>query len=135
MNVAADLYLDQNFTRTLVDAFPSGLLVVDEQGRVQIVNDIIERALKIDCKASIGKGTGNVLGCLHASEHPKGCGHAKCCEFCEVLNLTLQVLTTKQKQTGKADIQLVIDGGLRDLTLMLVLSRLQSTKKHIVCLL
>jgi transcriptional regulator with PAS, ATPase and Fis domain len=119
MNAPADLFLDQNFTKTLVDAFPSGLLVVDEQGRVQIVNDIIERTLKIDCKASIGKGTGNVLGCLHASEHPKGCGHAKCCEFCEVLNLTLQVLTTKQKQTRRADIQLVIDGGLRDLTLML----------------
>lgn len=119
MNVAADLFLDHNFTRTLVDAFPCGLLVVDEQGRIQIVNDILERALKIDKKASIGKATGNVLGCLHASEHPKGCGYAKCCEFCEVLKLTLQVLTTKQKQTRSANIQLVIDGLLRDLRLML----------------
>jgi transcriptional regulator with PAS, ATPase and Fis domain len=119
MNAAADFFLSQNFTRTLVDAFPCGLLVVDEQGHIQIVNDILERALKIDKKASIGKATGNVLGCLHSSEHPKGCGHSKSCEFCEVLPLTLQVLTTKQKQTRRANIQLVIDGRLRDLSLML----------------
>jgi transcriptional regulator with PAS, ATPase and Fis domain len=119
MTVAADLFLDQNFTKTLVDAFPCGLLVIDDQGRIQIVNDILGRALKIEKKASIGKATGNILGCLHASEHPKGCGHSKYCEFCEVLPLTLQVLTTKQKQTRKANIQLVIDGRLRDLSLML----------------
>ena len=88
MNVAADLFLDQNFARTLVDAFPCGLLVVDEQGRIQIVNDLLERALKIDQQASIGKATGNVLGCLHASEHPKGCGFAECCQFCEIQKLT-----------------------------------------------
>ncbi|UCD80167.1 MAG: sigma 54-interacting transcriptional regulator [Desulfobacterales bacterium] len=119
MNVANDLFPDQNFTKTLVDAFPCGLLVVDEQGRIRIVNDLLERALKIDRKASIGKATGNVLGCLHASEHPKGCGFSECCEFCEVLKLTFQVLTTKQKQTGRANMQLVINGRLRDLALML----------------
>ncbi len=119
MTAAADIFRGHNFTETLVDAFPCGLLVVDDQGRIQIVNDILGRALKIDKKASIGKATGNILGCLHASEHPKGCGHSKCCEFCEVLPLTLQVLTTKQKQTRRANIQLVIDGRLRDLLLML----------------
>jgi transcriptional regulator with PAS, ATPase and Fis domain len=119
MNAAADLFSGQNFTRTLVDAFPCGLLVIDDQGRIQIVNDILERALKIDGNVSIGKTTGNVLGCLHASEHPKGCGHSKFCEFCEVLPLTLQVLTTKKKQTRRANIQLVIDGRLRDLSLVL----------------
>ena len=119
MNAPADLFLDQNFTKTLVDAFPCGLLVVDDQGRIQVVNDILGRALMIDKKASIGKATGNVLGCLHASEHPKGCGYSKYCEFCEVLPLTLQVLTTRQKQTRRANIQLVIDGRLRDLSLML----------------
>ncbi len=42
MNETADLFLDHNFTRTLVDAFPCGLLVVDEKGRIQIVNDILD---------------------------------------------------------------------------------------------
>jgi len=120
MNAAADLFLDQNFSRTLVDAFPCGLLVIDGQGRIQIVNNILERALKIDKKASIGKATGNVLGCLHASEHPKGCGFAKCCEFCEIMKLNLQVLTTKQKHSSRANIQLVSDGLLRDLRLNLI---------------
>jgi transcriptional regulator with PAS, ATPase and Fis domain len=119
MNSADDFFVVQDFSRTLVDAFPCGLLVVDDQGRIQIVNNILERSLKIDRQASIGKATGNVLGCLHASEHPKGCGYSEYCEFCEVLPLTLQVLTSRQKQTRRANIQLVIDGRLRDLSLIL----------------
>jgi transcriptional regulator with PAS, ATPase and Fis domain len=119
MNTSNDLLLGREFNRTLVEAFPCGLLVIDEQGRIQIVNDILERALKIDKKTSIGKATGNVLGCLHASEHPKGCGHSKYCEYCEVLPLTKQVLKTKQKQARRANIQMLADGRLVDLSLML----------------
>jgi len=114
-----DLLLDSSFASTLVDSLPCGLVVVDRKGRVRAVNNISERVLMVDKQTVIGKGTGNVLGCLHVSDHPKGCGFAECCNYCEVQKLTFEALATNQKQKASAHFQLIIDGQVRDLTLFL----------------
>ena len=102
MNAITDLLLGNNFTRTLVDSLPCGLMVVDENGRVQLVNNILERVLKVSKKTAIGKGTGNVLGCLHVTEHPKGCGFSECCGDCEIQKLKIKTFLSNQKQRAKA---------------------------------
>lgn len=114
-----NLFLDDSFARTLVDSLPCGLIVVDREGRVRAVNNIYERVLMVNRHAVIGKGTGNVLGCLHVSDHPKGCGFAKCCEHCEVQKVTFKALATKQKQKANAHFQLLTEGQVRELTLFL----------------
>ncbi len=114
-----NLLLDHSFASTLVDSLPCGLVVVDGNGRVRAVNNISERVLMVNKQAVIGKGTGNVLGCLHVSDHPKGCGFAEYCEDCEVQKVTFKALGTDQKQRERAHFQLIIDGQVRDLNLFL----------------
>ena len=119
MDKIADLLHGNSFTKTLVDSLPCGLLVVDKNGRVQVVNNILERVLKVRRQAVIGKATGDILGCLHETEHPKGCGFASCCGDCEVQNQTYKALATNQKQKTRAHLQLIINGQIRDLSLLL----------------
>jgi transcriptional regulator with PAS, ATPase and Fis domain len=114
-----NLLLDNSFASTLVNSLPCGLVVVDRKGRVRAVNNISERVLMISKQTVIGKGTGNVLGCLHVSDHPKGCGFAECCHYCEVQKLTVKALDTNQNQKASAHFQLIINGQVRDLTLFL----------------
>jgi len=114
-----NLLLDSSFASTLVNSLPCGLVVVDRNGLVRAVNNISERVLMISKQTVIGKGTGNVLGCLHVSDHPKGCGFAECCHYCEVQKLAVKALDTNQNQKVSTHFQLVIDGQVRDLTLFL----------------
>jgi len=114
-----NLLLDNSFASTLLNSLPCGLVVVDRYGRVRALNNISERVLMISKQTVIGKGTGNVLGCLHVSDHPKGCGFAECCHYCEVQKLAVKALDTNQNQKTSTHFQLVIDGQVRDLTLFL----------------
>jgi len=113
------LLLDNSFASTLLNSLPCGLVVVDRNGRVRAVNNISERVLMISKQTVIGKGAGDVLGCLHVSDHPKGCGFAECCHYCEVQKLAVKALDTNQNQKVSTHFQLVIDGQARDLTLFL----------------
>ena len=119
MNAVIDLFLGNNFTSTLVDSLPGGLLVVDENGRVQLVNNILERVLKVSKQTAIGKATGNVLGCLHVTDHPKGCGFGECCSDCEIQRLKVKTFATNQRQKAKANFKLIIDRQVRDLSFLL----------------
>lgn len=119
MNTIAELLSANNFIKTLVDSLPCGLLVVDRQGRVQIVNNVLENVFKVNNKNALGKGTGNVLGCLCANEHPKGCGFGECCKDCEVRKLTFNSLSTNRKKRTRAHLQLIRDGLVRDLDILI----------------
>ena len=119
MNNIADILIENNFTKTLVNSFPCGLLVVDNHGHVQVVNDILGRALKINTRKMIGKATGNVLGCLHVSEHPKGCGHSDCCKECEIRKVTFKALVENRQQKAKAYLHFIIAGQVRESFLLL----------------
>jgi len=114
-----NLLLDNSFASTLVNSLPCGLVVVDRNGRIRAINNISERVLMISKQTVIGKGTGNVLGCLHVSDHPKGCGFAECCHYCEIQKLAVKALDTNQNQKARTHFQLIIDGQVRDLTLFL----------------
>ena len=119
MNDIIDLLRNNNFVRILVDSLPCGLLIVDSQGRVQAVNNILEGVLGIPKQAVIGKGTGDALGCLHVTDHPDGCGFGEYCEQCEAQQLVLTALSTQQKQKKRVYLELIIDGQMRDLTILL----------------
>jgi transcriptional regulator with PAS, ATPase and Fis domain len=119
LNTIGGLLGANSFVKTLVDSLPCGLLVVDGQGRVQIVNNLLENVLKVNKKAALGKGTGNVLGCICANEHPRGCGFGKCCKDCEVKKLTFNSLATNQQQRTRAHLQLISDGLVRDLDILI----------------
>ncbi len=119
MNVLADILVENQFAHALVNSFPCGLMVVDSHGHVQVVNNILECALKINTRKIIGKTAGNVLGCLHVFEQPQGCGHADFCNACEIKKLTFKAFAENQKQNARAYLQFIIEGQVRDSILLL----------------
>jgi len=118
MNDIAKLLRDNTFARILMDSVPLGLFVVDGDGRVMAVNNVLKRVLGVTEQAVVGKGSGETLGCLHASETTEGCGFAEYCKDCECRKLALTAISRNQKRKARAYFQLIIDGQVRDLTML-----------------
>lgn len=109
----------EGFLKTLFESIPCGVLVVDRDQRVKAVNNLLERAFGISRGEVINKRSGEVLRCIHSFESPEGCGFADYCQTCQVRNTALEALAGRQIHRNKAKIQLLIDGKVRDM-LMLV---------------
>lgn len=119
MNDINTLLQDDSFANALLDSLPCGLLIVDEKGRVQAINNILKQVVGVTEQAVLGKGSGDALGCVRASEHPQGCGSEECCRNCEARLVAFAALSKNKKQMARTNLQLIIDGQVRDVTLLL----------------
>ncbi len=54
-------------------------------------------------QAVLGKGSGDALGCVRASEHPQGCGSEECCRNCEARLLAFTALSKNKWPKIAAD--------------------------------
>ena len=76
---------EQNgFMRSLFDAMPTALFVVDEDVRIQFWNAAAVPLLGPDPELAYRKRGGEVLHCVHATDVPGGCGRAEYCKDCVV---------------------------------------------------
>ncbi len=113
------LLSDPRFARSLIESIPCGILVLDGEGRIQAANNIIEHVLGVTEQAIVGKGSGDVFGCLHAFEDSKGCCHSEFCKDCRLRNLAITAVSTNKKQKARTPLELLIHGRVKDLTLLL----------------
>ena len=74
------------------DNAPVMMMVVDGERKVRRANRA-SRSMWPE-KEVVGKRPGEVLHCIHALDHPKGCGYGPNCEFCGVRNMVLDTLTS-----------------------------------------
>lgn len=66
--------------QTIFDAANVGMMLIDEKGNVEKVNNMISRWSGKDKKGQ----PGDFLGCVHALEQPLGCGHSAHCRKCRI---------------------------------------------------
>ncbi len=119
MNDIDMLLQDDSFAGSLLDSLPCGLLIVDDKGRVQAINNILKHVVGVRDQAILGKGSGDALGCVRAPDHPEGCGFEECCRNCEARKLAFAALSKNKKQMARTNLQLIINGQVRDVTLLL----------------
>lgn len=82
--------------RQLLDAVPEILLVLNEQRQAVFVNQQLLDFLQCRDPGSVyGARSGEILGCIHASETPGGCGTTESCRHCG------SVLATLASQRGQ----------------------------------
>lgn len=114
----ADLLQQDDFLRTLFEAIPCGIIVVDEEGQVQAVNDVIKRTFHGADGATLRRAAGEAIGCFHALQNPEGCGRSETCKNCQVRSAASQALGGKRIFRHKAGMQLSIRGEQRESTLL-----------------
>ena len=119
MNDIENLLQDYEFTRTLMNSLPSGLLLLDAEGRVRAVNKVIERLFGVKEQGVVGKGPGNSLGCLNSFENLMGCGSTTNCKYCDLRKIASNTLASNEKQRNKTFYQVLIDSQIRDVTLLI----------------
>jgi transcriptional regulator with PAS, ATPase and Fis domain len=120
MDPFTELLQDSGFARTLIDAIPCGMLVMDEEGHVQAVNHVVERVFGgLTGGSAVNVGSGDVLRCLEAVNRPEGCGAGELCEDCGIRRLALNCFSSKEQQKARTYHQLIVEGQIRDVTLLL----------------
>jgi predicted GNAT family acetyltransferase len=70
------------FYRTLLDAMPLMIFVVDGDLRIHDLNAAAATGFGLEKAASLRRRGGDVLQCLHAQERAEGCGSGPACRTC-----------------------------------------------------
>ena len=118
MTLIAQLVEQDGFLHALFEAIPCGVIVVDAQGRVQAVNDVVQRAFRGVDQAAIQKAAGDAIGCVHALQSEQGCGRTEHCENCQVRRAAQHALEGEQVIRSRAHMQLTVEGETHDSTLL-----------------
>lgn len=113
-----ELLNQEGFLKNMFESIPCGVLIVDRDRRIQAVNNVLVQALGISDAKAIDKRAGEALKCLYAFKSPKGCGFADECETCQVRNTALEALEGRKVHRNRAKVQLLINGEVRDLVLL-----------------
>jgi PAS domain-containing protein len=110
MNRIAVQFLDQGLHRVLFDAMPMPVFVVDKEVSVLEYNVAAARLFGSDKKAGANRRGGDVWHCLHATETPKGCGHAPACKNC-VVRESVQTAAEGRRVTRRwTEMELMLKG-------------------------
>jgi len=77
-----DQLVDEKYLRTILDAFPIPVLIVDKNLTIHDANHASKKLLGDDISAKLMKLCGDILGCIHALSSANGCGETQYCEDC-----------------------------------------------------
>ena len=101
----------QRSLEAIFDAAPVGMMLVDDQGFVKRVNNVLAKLVHRDFTEIVNRQTGEGLSCIHATDHPDGCGHGPSCSACPLRNIAEGVLSSGQPAHGvEIQVALMIDG-------------------------
>jgi PAS domain S-box-containing protein len=111
---------EQKF-RTIFESIPGGILIVDQDLRVQAINNVLEQTFGICRTEVVNKRSGEALRCIHAFEYenPQDYGFADYCQSCQVRNTALEALAGKQVHQSKAKVELLVEGKVEERSLLI----------------
>jgi sigma-54 dependent transcriptional regulator, acetoin dehydrogenase operon transcriptional activator AcoR len=110
-----------DFMKTLFDAIPCGVVVVDENRRIVAANRIFENAVGLEQGGAVGHCEGEAIGCLNAG---KSHNHflpvvEDPCQTCGARHLAIKALKMGSAQKGRAHFQIKVGQRIEEITLAL----------------
>lgn len=79
----------------IFEAFPAPTFLVDGDVLVQLTNRAARELAAVPEGASVpARRGGELLRCVHAEEHPDGCGRAEACKACVIRSSVAEALRT-----------------------------------------
>ena len=101
----------QRNIEAIFDAAPIGMMLVDDQGFVKRVNDVVAKLVHRDFSEIINRQPGEGLACIHMSDHADGCGHGPLCSACPIRSTFEGVMSSWQAHRGvEVQAELLVDG-------------------------
>lgn len=85
---------DRSLLALLFEALPDPTFLVDADIQVLLANRAARALARVD-PAALGEAvrrTGDLLSCVHATEHPEGCGRSEACRSCQVHGTVAEAL-------------------------------------------
>lgn len=118
---------DKNsYYRTILDAIPATIFVVDGDVKILDFNDAAETTFGLLPSAVLNRRGGEVLHCLHATDVPEGCGRGPFCKDCVIRNSVTDSLSGRRITRRRSKVTLVTGADRRDLELLITTSPLPS---------
>jgi PAS domain-containing protein len=99
----------ESYLRTVVDAIPDPLFVVDGQAQVLDINQAALMLVGGEDRLLVRRLMGDVLQCVNAIEAPDGCGSTGHCKDCVIRNAILAAVEG-QRRTRQVQ-EMVVDRG------------------------
>ena len=93
-----ELVSNYAFVKTILDALPCGLMVIDGKGLILTVNSLMQNIFGLKVDSAAGKPFGYALGCINAIENSDSCGFISDCQICAVRELAVTSISKNQKQ-------------------------------------
>ncbi|MHC4585241.1 MAG: CHASE4 domain-containing protein [Planctomycetota bacterium] len=101
----------QKNLEAIFDAAPLGMILVDDQGFIKRVNDVLAKLVHRDFPEIINRQLGEGLACIHASNQADGCDNGTFCPKCPIRNIFEGVLSSWQATRGvEVQAGVLIDG-------------------------
>lgn len=96
---------------TLLDAFPSPVMILNPNREIVAFNGSMRMALRPGLGDCRGMRPGEALQCVHAGEGPNGCGTAPACQSCGVLRSVAASQSKAVQATEEYLLNLVNEAG------------------------
>ena len=105
---------DESFLKTILDAIPSPVFVVDPDVRIIACNAAGSRVLDRAPDLILRQRGGDVLHCVHATETPGGCGRAAACRECVIRNSVRKACRGQQVVRQRTRLEIIGEEGVRE---------------------
>jgi PAS domain-containing protein len=123
-----------NFVKSVLDAIPSPIFVVDDDIRIMAANDAASQMLSDDPELIIRTRTGEALSCIHSAETAEGCGKAERCRECIIRNSVFQCIQGRHVVRNKAIMDVVTADGVSRIYLVVTAAPLDYQGKNLAVL-
>lgn len=126
---------DNAMLRAVLDAMPSAVFVVDADVRIMMANRAAHELIRssgVPSPASLRAG--EALHCLHAFDHPGGCGRSADCSDCVIRGAVGDALTGKASRRLRTRMNLSLDGHRRDVYLQVTASGFEHQARQLALL-
>jgi nitrogen fixation/metabolism regulation signal transduction histidine kinase len=120
--------------RSLLDAIPSYLFVVDESLRIILYNAAAATLVGNARTLVLHQRTGDALHCLNAEASMAKCGETKACQSCLIRNAMLEAFQTGKMVRRRSKLVLAEDGKAKDLFMVVTASPFTGLSQRLVLL-
>jgi DNA-binding NtrC family response regulator len=113
-----DLAEESEFLNTLFETIPASVMVVDENQRVRMVNEALEREFAVAKDTVVDVCPGDALRCPRAMSNPLACGTLDECLKCQLRPTIDEGLEGATVDRRRCQFQYQVEGEDRELTLL-----------------